>query len=91
MSQKPDVVVLSGSGSGASTAALASRPPLPPPPPPLPPLTEMVRVAVRETYANGGLRGFYRGISFTLIRAAPVAGVVLPVYDAGKAWLAASS
>ena len=52
-------------------------------------LVTMVSAAVRETYANGGLRGFYRGIGFTLLRAAPVAGVVLPVYDTGMAWFAA--
>jgi hypothetical protein len=51
-------------------------------------IVAMVSAAARETYAAGGLRGFYRGISFTLLRAAPVAGTVLPVYDAGKAWLA---
>ena len=51
-------------------------------------LYEMVSMAVKETYANGGVRGFFRGITFTLLRAAPVAGVVLPVYDASKAWLA---
>ena len=49
---------------------------------------DMVATAMRDTYANGGVRGFYRGIGFTLLRAAPVAGVVLPVYDAGLAWLA---
>ena len=51
-------------------------------------IIDMVVAATRETYANGGIRGFYRGIGFTLLRAAPVAGVVLPVYDAGLAWLA---
>ena len=54
-------------------------------------LHEMVSMAVKETYANGGVRGFFRGITFTLLRAAPVAGVVLPVYDASKAWLANAS
>ena len=50
-------------------------------------LYSMVSDAMRETYANGGMRGFYRGLGFTLLRAAPVAGVVLPVYDASRAWL----
>ena len=54
-------------------------------------IIDMVVAATRETYANGGIRGFYRGIGFTLLRAAPVAGVVLPVYDAGLAWLARSN
>ena len=35
----------------------------------------------REVYASGGLRAFYRGISATLMRAGPVAGVLLPVND----------
>lgn len=59
---------------------------------PAPPsqLYGMIAQAARETYANGGLRGFFRGITFTLMRAAPVAGVVLPVYDTCKARLANS-
>ncbi|CEM16029.1 unnamed protein product [Vitrella brassicaformis CCMP3155] len=35
----------------------------------------------RETWKEGGVRAFYRGLGFTLARAAPVACVVLPVYD----------
>jgi hypothetical protein len=30
---------------------------------------------------HGGVRGFYRGFSVTVLRAGPVAAVVLPVYD----------
>ena len=37
--------------------------------------------AARECYAEGGLRAFWRGIGMTLLRAGPVAGVVLPVND----------
>jgi len=45
----------------------------------------------RDTYASGGLLAFYRGLGFTMLRAAPVAGTVLPVYDLCKAWLAAAA
>lgn len=58
------------------------------PPPPGMSVWEMSVAAARDVYAQGGMRGFYRGLTFTLLRAAPVAGTVLPVYDAGKAWLA---
>lgn len=51
-------------------------------------LYSMVTRAAHATYAAGGVRGFYRGLSFTLLRAAPVAGVLLPTYDACKAFLA---
>ena len=47
----------------------------------------VVVAAARETYAQNGLLGFYRGLGWTLLRAAPVAGVVLPVYDVVKEWL----
>lgn len=47
----------------------------------------LVLRAARECYQEGGLRAFHRGIVPTLFRAAPVAGVVLPVYDAVYAWL----
>ena len=43
--------------------------------------------AVRECYAEGGLRAFWRGIGMTLLRAGPVAGVVLPVNDLLLDWL----
>lgn len=38
--------------------------------------------AAQLCYREGGVAAFYRGIRMTLLRAAPVAGVVLPVYDA---------
>ena len=72
-------------GSGGAIAAAPAGVPAAVAPPSL---CTMVADAARETYAAGGVRGFYRGIGFTLLRAAPVAGVVLPVYDAGHAWLA---
>jgi solute carrier family 25 carnitine/acylcarnitine transporter 20/29 len=53
-----------------------------------PTITQMVSSAVRDTYASGGYRAFYRGLSFTLLRAAPVAGTVLPIYELGTKWLA---
>lgn len=34
-----------------------------------------------DTWRQGGIKGLYRGIGFTLIRAAPVAATVLPIYD----------
>ena len=37
--------------------------------------------AVRACYREGGVRSFYRGLGMALLRAAPVSGVVLPVYD----------
>ena len=37
--------------------------------------------AASSTFRESGLRGFWRGIRMTLLRAAPMAGVVLPVYD----------
>jgi hypothetical protein len=51
-------------------------------------LSGLVATAVRETYARGGILAFYRGLGFTLLRAAPVAGTVLPVYDVSKVWFA---
>jgi len=51
----------------------------------------LVSAAARDTYASGGLLAFYRGLGFTMLRAAPVAGTVLPVYDLCKAWLAAAA
>ena len=49
----------------------------------------LVATAVRECLKEGGVRAFLRGIGPTLLRAAPVAGVVLPVYDGMYAWLRA--
>ena len=47
----------------------------------------IVLTAIRECLREGGVRAFHRGIGPTLLRAAPVAGVVLPVYDAMHSWL----
>ncbi len=49
-----------------------------------------VAAVARETVARGGYRAFFSGISLTLLRAAPVAGVVLPVYDTVLDFLARS-
>ncbi len=35
----------------------------------------------RSIYRSQGLVGFYRGLSMTLARSAPVAGTTLPVFD----------
>lgn len=42
---------------------------------------------IRETWKEGGIRGFFRGLSYTLIRAGPVAATILPIYDIIKAIL----
>lgn len=36
---------------------------------------------IKKIYAAGGVKSLFRGISFTLIRAAPVAATILPVYE----------
>ena len=41
----------------------------------------LVTATAQEVYRSGGVRAFYRGISMTLLRAGPVAGVLLPVND----------
>ena len=41
----------------------------------------LVAATAQEVYRSGGVRAFYRGISMTLLRAGPVAGVLLPVND----------
>lgn len=42
---------------------------------------------IAETYKEGGIRGFFRGLSYTMIRAGPVAATILPIYDVTKAML----
>lgn len=41
----------------------------------------VVRAEAVRLYRSGGARAFYRGIGATLLRAGPVAGVLLPVND----------
>lgn len=36
----------------------------------------------RVSYGQGGIRSLYSGLGFTLLRAVPVASVILPCYDA---------
>jgi hypothetical protein len=36
----------------------------------------------RQSYRAGGLRSLYSGLGYTLLRAVPVASVILPCYDA---------
>ena len=36
---------------------------------------------LRVTFEQGGLRGLYRGLGYTLLRAAPVAATILPIYE----------
>lgn len=35
----------------------------------------------RQTIAQGGTRALFNGLGFTLVRAVPVASVILPTYD----------
>lgn len=42
---------------------------------------------VRKTYLEGGMSAFTRGLGFTLIRAAPVASVALPIYETTRDYL----
>eukprot|EP01034_Spumella_vulgaris_P021894 gene21894-27971_t len=35
-------------------------------------------------WREGGIRAMYRGIGYTLLRAGPVAGTILPIYEATK-------
>ncbi len=39
------------------------------------------------TWREGGVRAMYRGIVYTLVRAGPVAGTILPIYEATKDWI----
>jgi hypothetical protein len=41
---------------------------------------------IQQMYQSGGIRAFSRGYIFTVIRAGPVAAVVLPVYDVSLLW-----
>ncbi|EKX34705.1 hypothetical protein GUITHDRAFT_147022 [Guillardia theta CCMP2712] len=42
---------------------------------------------IMKTYSEGGIPIFFRGIGFSLVRAAPVAACVLPTYDLAYSWL----
>lgn len=42
---------------------------------------------VYKTYQEGGLKAFTRGLGFTLVRAVPVASVILPIYETSKEML----
>lgn len=43
--------------------------------------TAVQSTAQKKTFREGGVPIFFRGIKFSLIRAAPVAACVLPTYD----------
>ena len=43
--------------------------------------------AFRVIWREGGIRGLYRGIGYTVVRAAPVAGTILPIYESAKDYL----
>lgn len=40
-----------------------------------------------KTWNEGGVRLMFRGVKYTLIRAAPVAATILPIYEMTKDWL----
>jgi hypothetical protein len=40
-----------------------------------------------QTFREGGVRAFFKGLCFSMIRAAPVASVVLPTFDVTNKWL----
>lgn len=42
---------------------------------------------VKQTWREGGIQSFYRGVTFSMLRAAPVASVVLPTFDLTNKWL----
>lgn len=41
----------------------------------------------QKTWREGGTRAFFKGLTFSMIRAAPVASVVLPTFDLTNRWL----
>ena len=41
----------------------------------------------RDTYREGGIKALYSGISYTIVRAAPVAATILPIYETVKEYL----
>lgn len=50
------------------------------------PVPTTTRCMIQQMYQTGGIRAFSRGYLFTIIRAGPVAAVVLPVYDVSLLW-----
>lgn len=42
---------------------------------------------VVKTWAEGGVRAFTRGLGLTLLRAAPVASIILPIYETSKEYI----
>ncbi|CAK8986333.1 Mitochondrial substrate carrier family protein S (Carnitine/acylcarnitine translocase) (CAC) (Solute carrier family 25 member 20 homolog B) [Durusdinium trenchii] len=49
-----------------------------------------VRSCIVATWREGGVTRFYRGLGFSLFRAAPVAAAVLPLYESIRSFLLAS-
>jgi solute carrier family 25 carnitine/acylcarnitine transporter 20/29 len=39
---------------------------------------------IKKTFRNEGMTGFFRGLTYTLLRAGPVSATILPVYDLTK-------
>ncbi len=46
-----------------------------------------MRQVFREIYAEAGIRGLYRGLTFTLMRSAPVASISLPLYEISRKFI----
>lgn len=42
---------------------------------------------IMHSYREGGIRSFFKGIAYTMVRAAPVAATVMPVYELCKDFL----
>lgn len=47
------------------------------------------RDCASQIFKESGYRGFFRGLSYTLLRAAPVAATILPVYEHSKEFIEA--
>ena len=41
----------------------------------------------RSLLAEAGIARFYHGFGFTILRAGPVAGIILPIFDVVLPWL----
>jgi len=49
----------------------------------------MFSAGVAGIYRNDGINGFFRGFTITVLRAGPVAPIVLPIYDIALEFLQA--
>lgn len=49
------------------------------------------RAVLKMVYSEGGLRGLYRGLSLTLLRAAPISAIGLPLYEMCRNFISVNS